>query len=500
MVVPLPGTDLAHRTCASAGRSGQRGGPLRARPARAAGRGAVNEAGLLPCVHCGFCLPACPTYTRLGDENDSPRGRLHLMRAVTEGRLDPAADAFQMHIDRCLGCRACEAVCPSGVAYGALLEEARIVAVRARRRPLGQRLLLRVFRSPVLTEWFMGLGRMLRASGLARLGARVLPAARRLHGARLGLAMLAASSEARVDRWPAGARDLDEHDPHWTPPARRRRVAVLIGCVQAGLFERVNDATARTLAANGYEVVPVPDQMCCGALHAHAGERDVARAMARRNIDAFEAAGVDAIAVNAAGCGAQLRDYGHLLDDDPVWRHRARHIASIARDVTELLAEVGPRPGAPVPETVTYDAPCHLLHAQGVDEAPRRVLAAVPQLRVVALEGEHECCGGAGIYGLTHAELGEAIGRDKVDAVLRTGARAVVTGNPGCIMQIGAGLLMRGESPRAVHPVEVLDESYRRAGYYDARVEDGSLWPAGVVRAPTAKGAPRRAAGGGSGE
>lgn len=427
----------------------------------------MNEEDFLPCVHCGFCLPACPTYVRLGDENDSPRGRLYLMQAVMEGRLDAAAPAFRVHMDRCLGCLACESVCPSGVEYGRLLEETRVILAAARPHPRVVRLLLRIFGSPLFIDWFLGFSRGLRASGLARLGVRMLPSAKFFASPRFALAMLAASGEGGFRGWPAGARD--ERGPDIQPDLAGSggRVAMLVGCVQDGLFGRVNDATARVLRANGYEVVPVLDQRCCGALHAHAGAVEDARSIARENIEAFDRVGVDAIAVNAAGCGASMKDYGRLLADDPDWAERAERVASRVRDVSELLAARGPRVGAPLPQRVSYDAPCHLAHAQGVVEPPLRVLAAIPELEVVEHPGSSECCGGAGIYGLTQPELGSRIGADKVAQLLEAEPDAVVTGNPGCMMQIGAGLLLEGSKVRTYHPVELLDESYRRAGVYN---------------------------------
>ncbi len=424
---------------------------------------------LLPCVHCGFCLPACPTYNRLGDEADSPRGRLHLMKAVVEGRLDAGSEAFHTHIDRCLGCRACEPVCPSGVEYGTLLELARETANRARPPGLLTRALLSVLGSPALGRFFFMKGRILRGWGLAALGARVLPDVWIFRSARLGLAMLASTEPWRppAAKGSDGAAAAGEL-PGEPPPHRAERVGVLLGCVQQGLFSRVNDATVRVLEANGYEVLPVSDQACCGALHSHGGVLDRSREMARVNIDAFEAAGVDRVAVNAAGCGAAIRDYGTLLEHDPEYAQRAGALADRARDVTELLAEAGPRTGAPVRCAVAYDHPCHLLHAQGVRQAPLDVLAAVPGLDVRVVENADECCGGAGIYGITHPDLGGRIGGDKVAAVRRAGADAVATPNPGCMMQIGAGLRLVGSPEGVVHPVELLDESYRRAGYYES--------------------------------
>ena len=420
---------------------------------------------LLPCVHCGFCLPACPTYNRLGDENDSPRGRLHLMKAVIEGRLDPASDAFQTHIDRCLGCRACEPVCPSGVEYGTLLELARETATGVRRPGLLTRVLLTVMGSrPLRAMLFFG-GRVLRGAGLADAGARRLPARGALGHGRLALAMLAATADQKLEAVgrvaPGSLREGDG-----ATPSGRGTVGVLEGCVQAGLYSRINNATARTLDANGFDVRVVTRQNCCGALHAHGGDLKSARRLARQNIEAFERERVDLIAVNAAGCGAAMKEYGTLFESDESFRDRAVAFSSRVRDVTELLAEAGPRPGAAVECSVAYDHPCHLLHAQNVSDAPLEVLAAVPGVEVRVVAEADECCGGAGLYGMTHPELGGQIGGDKVEAVRAEGAALACTPNPGCMMQIGAGLRMEGAAEGVVHPVELLDESYQRAGYY----------------------------------
>lgn len=437
---------------------------------------------LLPCVHCGFCLPACPTYNRLGDEADSPRGRLHLMKAVVEGRLDPGSDAFQTHIDRCLGCRACEPVCPSGVEYGTLLELARDTASEVRSPNVLTRLLLFVMGSKVIRGGFFFGGRALRATGLAALGARALP--KWMGTGRLALAMLASTKswrpprrnlhmEALASKTDEAAEALTDFDLDWPVRApaverpSRARVGVLGGCVQSGLYGRINRATVRTLEANGYEVVGVAGQDCCGALHAHGGDLEQARSLAWKNIVAFEHTDVDFIAVNAAGCGAAMKEYGTLLEADPVRRDRASALAEKVRDVTELLSEVGPRRGAAVPCSVAYDHPCHLLHAQGVEREPLDVLGAVPDVDVRVVARADECCGGAGIYGMTHPELGGEIGGDKVDAVCDAGADFACTPNPGCMMQIGAGLKLKGAAEGVVHPVELLDESYERAGYYE---------------------------------
>ncbi len=442
--------------------------------------------GLLACVHCGFCLPACPTYRRLGDEADSPRGRLSLMQAVVEGRLEAGSDAFQTHIGRCLGCRACEPACPAGVTYGRLLELARHVGREAKRLDLATRLLLRVFGTPWLARPAMAAARWLRATRLPALAARLPLGGRPGRQLRMAAAMLAASAPqtkkiggTRTDgatpvsgARPQPATALEPGMPRVATPGQGRRqgagasVALLGGCVQAGLFGRVNAATRRVLETNGYRIADAPGQGCCGALHAHAGDLHAARAMARRNVDAFAAAKADFVGVNASGCGAAMADYPHLLARDRALADAAATVAASVRDVSQLLGRGDLVRGAPVPVTVACDEPCHLIHAQGVARSAQTLLQAVPALRLVPLPKADECCGGAGIYGLVQPELGGRIGGDKVDAVLATGADAVATGNPGCIMQIGGGLRLRGHAVAALHPVELLDESYGRAGFY----------------------------------
>ncbi len=421
-----------------------------------------QERGLRNCVHCGFCLPACPTYRRLGDEADSPRGRLYLMQAVVEGRLDADSSAFQSHIARCLGCRACEPVCPSGVQYGHVLELARQVGAEARRRPLLSRLLLRVFGTPSLCRLAMWVSRGLRRCGLAGLAVRITGLSRRLRGARLAAAMLAASAPDRTLVGPARAlvRSQTSRD--------QPTVGVLAGCVQEGLFRRVNEATRRVLCANGYRVVDVPGQGCCGALHAHDGDLAGARTRAARNARAFDAAGVDFVALNASGCGAAMAQYGAWLAHDDALADVGARVGARVRDISWLLARAGPVPGGFLPWKIAYDPPCHLLHAQGVVHAPRQVLTSIPELELVPLEAAEECCGGAGIYGLTQPELGAWIGSDKVARVIEAEPMAVVSGNPGCMMQIGAGLILAGAKIPVLHLAEVLDESYRRGGLYGA--------------------------------
>ncbi|HEX5436736.1 MAG TPA: heterodisulfide reductase-related iron-sulfur binding cluster [Gemmatimonadaceae bacterium] len=415
------------------------------RPACAAPGTPLGEAipGIMTCVHCGFCLQSCPTYTVLGDENDSPRGRILLMRSLAEGEIDIADPSLREHIDRCLGCRACETVCPSGVPYGALLEATRATLVRERRAPLTARLVLWLFARPLLLGAVLAMARAARALRLPALLA---------HGSgRIGFACGMLASTA--------------------PPIRRRRyapcgsgtrgrAAILRGCVMHGLFRETNRATERTLAANDYDVVHARGQRCCGALHAHAGALESARALARANIAAFERSGADVIAVNASGCGAAMKEYGHLLSGDPEWAERAATFASRVHDVSELLAEAGPAPGGPLPLTVTYDAPCHLVHAQRITAPPLAVLSSIPELQLVPLADADRCCGSAGIYNLLEPDLSSDVLAPKLAAIAATKAPFVATGNPGCLMQIGAGLARERSRVRAVHLVDLLDASY----------------------------------------
>lgn len=252
-----------------------------------------------------------------------------------------------------------------------------------------------------------------------------------------------------------------ELDPYRAPgTGARGSISVLRGCVMEGLFAETNRATERVLRRNDYRLVDAPGQSCCGALHAHAGDLESARLLARRNIAAFERSGSDYVAVNAAGCGAMMKEYGHILHDDPEWRERAESMSRKVRDVSELLAAAGPLKGAPLPLRVTYDAPCHLIHAQRVVTEPLSVLAAIPGLELIPLRDSENCCGSAGIYNLIEPETSDAVLTPKLENIAETGAPFVVTGNPGCLMQIGAGLLRSGSKAKAIHPVDLLDASY----------------------------------------
>jgi glycolate oxidase iron-sulfur subunit len=429
-------------------------------PGRSAHRSLFEGfSGLDSCVHCGFCLPACPTYEVTSDEADSPRGRIVLMKALARGEI-PADDAgLQEHLDHCLGCRGCESVCPSGVAYGPALEAARAVIAQVRRLPAAVSAALWVLARPERQRLLWLAARLLRGTGLpARLARGAGPDASR---AAAMLAMLAATKqELGIGDWgPEAARTVSARNPQ--PPAPRPQSPIpclFRGCIMDGLFGHVHDATITALGANGVAVREVPGQVCCGALHAHAGAHGAAQDLARANVRAFGADGAP-IVVNSAGCGAMLRSYGDLLVGDPL-EADARRFAARVRDVTELLAECGPRPGHPLALKVAYDAPCHLLHAQKVADAPLRVLGAIPGLELVPLEGSERCCGSAGLYSLIEPEMSQDVLALKLAAIRRAAPDVIATGNPGCLMQIGAGAILAGLSIEVRHPVELLAWSY----------------------------------------
>ncbi len=405
---------------------------------------AQASAGLDACVHCGFCLPACPTYLALEDENDSPRGRIVLMRSLLDGEMEVTDPVVQQHMDRCLGCRACETACPSGVPYGQLLEATRATLRTVKAPPLIATLILRVFASRSMLSMALFGGRVLRAIGVPRLFA-ALPGR-----AGAGMAMLASTRPVLAPRSYLA-----------TGSGTAGEVTLLRGCVMDGLQRATNQATERTLTVNGYRMVETPSQGCCGALHAHAGDLETARTLARANISAFEATPAAWIAVNAAGCGAMLKDYAHLLHDDAGWQRRAAAVAARTRDATELLAAQGPKSARlAAPVTITYDAPCHLQHAQRLTAPPLTILQSIGNVTYVPLEDSDQCCGSAGIYNLIEPDVSDAVLAPKLRNIAATGASLVVTGNPGCLMQIGAGLLRTGAGTRVIHPIDLLDAAY----------------------------------------
>lgn len=408
-----------------------------------------------PCVHCGFCLPACPTYLVTGDEGHSPRGRIVLMRALERGEMGAEDAALLDHLDACLGCRGCEPACPSGVGYGRGLEAARDQLFAQRGLTLLARSVLGVFRYRGIWRGLFTLARGFRFTRLPSLLAGV-------GRVRFGMGMLAASAEMKER---AEWSEKVEAVPTSPTSPTSFTVALFRGCVMDTLFRHVHDATRRTLEANGYRVIDVTDQVCCGALHEHAGDRAGARVLAEANFRAFSGK-ADFIVVNSAGCGALLKDYGHLLGSD-----EAATLAASVRDVSELLAERGPRQGAPLHVDVAYDAPCHLQHAQRVHEAPLVMLRAIPALRLRLLPGADRCCGSAGIYSVLRPHMARMVLDSKIAAVREASPSPdlIVTGNPGCIMQIGAGLRAADLDIRVAHPVELLDLSYSNAGFYEEK-------------------------------
>ena len=405
------------------------------------------------CVHCGFCLPTCPTYVLWGEEMDSPRGRIDLMKQGLEGEaLGP--DAVR-HLDQCLGCMACVTACPSGVQYDKLIEATRSQLERRVERPRGQRLMreliYRLFPYPRRLRALRGPLRAYQASGLGRLLARA----------------------GVLDRLPAGIAAMESLAPKLgaaeklagRTPARgttRRTVGLLTGCVQGTFFPDVNAATVRVLAAEGCEVVVPARQSCCGALSAHGGREQEAIDFAKRVITTFERAAVETVVVNAAGCGAHLKEYGHQLRDEPGWPERAAALAAKVRDITELLDELGPVASRhQLPMNIAYQDACHLAHAQGVRDQPRRVLLAVPGVALRELAEPEICCGSAGTYNLLNPEPARELGERKAHAVLATGADIMVTGNPGCWMQVATTLAGMGKRVPVAHTVQVLDASIR---------------------------------------
>jgi glycolate oxidase iron-sulfur subunit len=395
------------------------------------------------CVHCGFCLPACPTYRVLGEEMDSPRGRITLMKAALEGSL--TVEETLPYVDRCLGCLGCVTACPSGVSYGELLQPYRALAEKQRQRPPMDRFARLLVRQ---TLPYPARFRLAAQGGrLARPLRRLLPAQLR---AMLGLLPA---------RLPAPSQPLPEHYP--AVGQRRARVALLAGCVQQVMAPEINWATLRVLARNGVEVIVPPGQGCCGALLMHSGDDDGARSLAARNLRAFPD-DVDAIITNAAGCGSGLHDYAHLFSGRPEER-QARALASRALDVSVFLDNLGLRapPPLPHPLRLAYHDACHLVHAQGVAAAPRRLLGTIDGLTVLEVPEGELCCGSAGTYNLDQPDVAGALGRRKAENVLRTDPQAVVAGNIGCLVQIRSHLENLNQPLPVYHTLEVLDQAYR---------------------------------------
>ena len=437
----------------------------------------AEEEKILACVHCGLCLEACPTYVATGDENDGPRGRIYLMRAVEEGRLAASSTSFETHIDRCLGCRACESVCPAGVEYGQLLEAARAEIMQARpKRGLAYSLLSLVLRhvwlKPKRLKAAFTIARLVRDFGVARALLKTKLPHEISPQFEFGLALLEGSRAAkgRGGRRKTGRMPVDRPQDAGAPMGAPTGAAVLLfrGCVTDGLFQRVNEATTRVLDVNGCAVQAPSGQVCCGALHAHAGDLEGARALARQNVEAFEGADIKII-TNAGGCGAMLVSYGQLLAEDEAYADRAKEFSARVQDIGQHLRSTGFRNGASIGfERTTYDASCHLLHGQHAADASLQMFWAIPDLNFAVLQDSDVCCGGAGVYNLMEPELSEEVLLAKLECIKQSGAEVLATGNAGCHMQIAAGARLNGMKLRVCHPVELLDESYRGAGYYQS--------------------------------
>lgn len=412
------------------------------------------------CVHCGFCLPTCPTYVLWGQEMDSPRGRIQLIDQGLKGA--PMGDALVQHVDACLGCMACVTACPSGVQYDRLIEATRAQVERRYERPRADRLFreaifaffpypkrLRLARGPLALYRRSGLPAVVRRSGLLE----------RISPTLAAMEALAPPAQRRVP--------LPEVVPARLPAGgeRRARVGLLTGCVQGEFFPGVNEATVRVLASEGCDVVVPRGQGCCGALSVHNGREEEARRFARGVVDLFTRTGVEYLVVNSAGCGSSMKEYAELLDDDPGYAERAAALAGKVRDVAELLVELADRHGGPLAPrrrldvTVAYHDACHLGHAQGIRQQPRDLLRGIPGLELKEIADAAICCGSAGIYNLLHPEPARELGDRKADSVLATGAELLVTANPGCLMQITAAIRRRGGTVRMAHTVQVLDSA-----------------------------------------
>ena len=414
---------------------------------------------LQKCIHCGMCLPTCPTYDETKLERNSPRGRIALMRRVADGKLE-VTQAFGQELYFCLGCLTCETVCPAGVHYGEMFEHARADieqagVMRNPQRDLVRALTLRwLFTRP---HALRAVGRLVwfyQASGLESLVRRLKLTA-----------LLPPRFRALEPLTPRMQRQFSDAliRPVEMPADQKHRVGLLTGCVQDLAYSHVNRDTADALLANGCEVVTPRAQSCCGSIHAHNGELELARQMARRTLDAFDLERLDAIITNAAGCGTHLKNYGHLLHDDPVYAKRAAQWSAKLRDIHEWLVEIGIRePAAPVPQTVTYHEACHLCHGQKITRQPRQVLTAIPGLKLVELPESTWCCGSAGIYNITQPEMSQKLLGRKISNIEKTGAAVVASANPGCSSQLQAGLRQANKAWRIVHPISLLAEAYRK--------------------------------------
>lgn len=416
----------------------------------------VDRKLIKQCVHCGLCLSACPTYKLMGSELDSPRGRIYQMRGVQEGRIELNSPNFRLHIDRCLGCRACETACPSGVQYGQLLEATRaaLPSRHGTERNLRAVVLNRVFTSPALLD-LAGAGmRLYQKSGVQALA--------RSSGLLQHLPYNLGKLEALLPTFQGGVARAPLPEIIPAQGTRRARVALITGCVQEQFFSLTNAATARVLSINGCEVVVPRHQACCGALHAHGGERETARALARRAIALFEKTGADYYIINAAGCGSTLKEYHLLLANDPAWAERADQFSAKVRDISEYLASIELNPNlGPIRKRATYQDACHLAHGQKITVQPRELIQRIPGLELVEMVEADTCCGSAGIYNVTQFDLSMQVLQRKVEHLVATKAELLVAANPGCIIQLLHGVRQHGLSMEVIHPVDLLDRSYR---------------------------------------
>lgn len=437
-------------------------------PPSAAGAGAAEEspvdlewlASKIPyrlfqeCVHCGLCTASCPTYIETSDENDSPRGRIYLMRAVTDGRVVLGPE-IRRHLELCLDCRACETACPSGVKYGRLIEPFKIALHNSAKSGEGlsrlQRLILHhLFPYPNRVKLALAPARLFQKLGLIDLAERS------------GLTRLLPPTLRRMQAMLPKLKTPPAKLPNILPPIgpKRATVALFTGCVAEAMYPETNSATARVLQYNGCEVHVPSSQVCCGAIHYHSGAEEPALEMARRNMEVFDVSDYDAVIINAAGCGAMLKDYVHVLP--PAERERAARFVSKVKDVSEFLVALGPiAPKHPIHEKATYHDACHLCHAQQIRSQPRALLNMIPGLELVPLEETEICCGAAGTYNLTEPEMSERLGRRKAGFIEATGAKIVATGNVGCILQIARKIRERGAPVEVVHPIDLLDRAYR---------------------------------------
>jgi Fe-S oxidoreductase len=404
-----------------------------------------DPADLAQCVHCGLCLQNCPTYLVTGFEAESPRGRIHLIQALNEGRVE-ATDSYRQHLELCLVCRNCESVCPSGVHFGRIMEAGRAQLYARARLPWSERLFRRLaFREilphPSRLRVLFGALLVYQRTGLRRLVRAILP--RSLRELEALLPDLPRPFRPRWDVYPAEGE-------------RRYRVGLFTGCVMPLVYGPVHVATVRVLRRNGCEVHVPREQVCCGALNVHGGERDVTRALAQRNARAFLGRGLDAIVVNSAGCGSTMKDYGEIVGGGD-----GEEFARLTRDVTEFLASIELVPPVrAVQRTVTLQESCHLVHAQRIRAAPRQLLSRLPGLELREMDHPDLCCGSAGLYMLTQRAMATRLLDDKMRDVARTGASTIVTANPGCMMQLQSGLVRAGARGEVKHVVELLDESY----------------------------------------